>query len=74
MSEQAASAPVLWSDTDYRDAMMCAFDEAADGVEQWEFGGSDSDEEASLHKLAGADVAKRIRRMADRYLAKHGRD
>ena len=57
--------------TAYHEAIMCAFDEAADGVENWEFGGADSQEEYDLHRVAGADVAKRIRKMAHRYFAKH---
>jgi hypothetical protein len=55
----------------FHGAMLCAFNEAADGVENWEFGGSESKAEYDLHRLAGAEVAKRIRRMADRYFIKH---
>ena len=56
---------------EFHDAMMCAFDEAADGVELWEFAGAESEREQVLHKLAGAEVAGRIRAMANRYCNKH---
>lgn len=52
---------------EFIDAMMCAFDEAADNVEMWEFGGADTMEEYQLHRLAGETVAEMIRKMRDRY-------
>jgi|JI10StandDraft_1071094.scaffolds.fasta_scaffold701735_3 hypothetical protein len=56
---------------DFHDAMICAFHEAADNVELWEFGGADTLEEYNLHRHAAEEVAKRIRKMADRYFYKH---
>lgn len=52
---------------EFHDAMMCAFDEAADGLDIWEFGGAETKEEYDLHRKAATEVAKRIRRMAARY-------
>jgi hypothetical protein len=49
------------------DAMMCAFNEAADGLLIWEFGGAESKEEHDLHKDAAAAVSKKIREMGERF-------
>lgn len=54
--------------TAFHEAMMTAFDEAADGVEQWEYGGAETQAEQMLHRNAAVEVAKRIRAMAKRYL------
>lgn len=64
------------SKQEWIDAMMTAFDEAADSVEAWEYGGAESKEDFDLHRNAALEVAKRIRRMAWRFCkketAKHG--
>lgn len=56
---------------EWHDAVMCAFNEAIDGLELWEYGGADSQEEADMHKEAARDVAKRIKNMRDRYDRKY---
>lgn len=56
---------------EFHEAMMCAFDEAADGVELWEFAGAESKQDRVTHQYAGAEVAKRIRKMASRYWKTH---
>lgn len=51
--------------------MLFAFEEAASGIESWEWGGADTDEEYARQKEAATEVARRIRRMANRYERKH---
>lgn len=53
------------------EAIMCAFDEASDGLMNWEFGGADSQEEADLHREAAKEVSKRIRQMGERFYNRH---
>lgn len=53
------------------EAMMCAFDEASDGLLLWEFGGSESQEEYDLHKEAAEEVSKRIKKMGERFYNRH---
>ena len=49
------------------DAIMRAFDEAADGLQIWEFGGAESQSELDLHKEAAEEVSQLIRKMGDRF-------
>jgi hypothetical protein len=56
---------------DYHDAMLWAFNLAADSVDAAEYAGAETRAEVALHRLAAMDVAKRIQRMADRYVRKH---
>lgn len=53
--------------SEYHEAMLHAFNEAADGVEAWEYGGAESKSEQELYLKAARDVARRIRMMANRY-------
>ncbi|MCP4783310.1 MAG: hypothetical protein GY878_07145 [Fuerstiella sp.] len=57
--------------TEFHDAMLTAFNEAADGVEAWEYGGAEFPEDFAIHRSAAAEVAKRVRAMAVRYDRKH---
>ena len=61
----------LHHESDYHDAMLWAFDLAADSVDEAEYSGAQTREEIALHRRAAMDVAKRIQRMADRYMKKH---
>ena len=56
---------------DYHDAMLWAFNLAADSVDAAEYMGAETRDEVALHRRAAMDVAKRIQRMADRYMRKH---
>ena len=56
---------------DYHDAMLWAFNLAADSVDQAEYAGAETREEVALHRMAAMDVASRIQKMADRYWKKH---
>ena len=58
-------------ESDYHDAMLWAFDLAADSVDEAEYSGAQTREEIALHRMAAMDVAQRIQRMADRYMKKH---
>ena len=58
-------------ESDYHDAMLWAFDLAADSVDAAEYAGAETRVEVALHRRAAMDVAKRIQRMADRYWKKH---
>lgn len=49
------------------DAMMYAFDEAADGLQIWEFGGAESQAEHELHKEAAEEVSGLIRKLGERF-------
>lgn len=52
------------------EAMMCAFDEATDGLLLWEFGGAESQAEHDLHKEAAEEVSQRIKKMGERFYAR----
>ena len=58
-------------ESEYHDAMFWAFSLAADSVDEAEFMGAETHAEFALHRKAAMDVAKRIQRMADRYMRKH---
>ena len=60
-----------YHESDYHDAMLWAFDLAADSVDEAEYMGAETRAEIELHRRAAMDVAKRIQRMADRYMRKH---
>jgi hypothetical protein len=51
--------------------MLWAFNLAADSVDEAEYMGAETRDEVALHRRAAMDVAKRIQRMADRYVRKH---
>jgi hypothetical protein len=56
---------------DYHDAMLWAFNLAADSVDEAEYMGAETRDEVALHRRAAMNVAKRIQRMADRYFERH---
>ena len=58
-------------ESDYHDAMLWAFNLAADSVDEAEYMGAETRAEVALHRRAAMDVAHRIQRMADRYMKKH---
>ena len=58
-------------ESDYHDAMLWAFNLAADSVDEAEYMGAETRAEVELHRRAAMDVAKRIQKMADRYWKKH---
>jgi len=60
-----------YHESDYHDAMLWAFNLAADSVDEAEYMGAETRAEVELHRRAAMDVAKRIQRMADRYWKKH---
>jgi len=60
-----------YHESDYHDAMLWAFSLAADSVDEAEYMGAETRDEVALHRRAAMDVAKRIQRMADRYMQKH---
>ena len=60
-----------YHESDYHDAMLWAFNLAADSVDEAEYSGAQTREEIALHRMAAMDVAQRIQRMADRYMKKH---
>ena len=60
-----------YHESDYHDAMLWAFNLAADSVDEAEYSGAQTREEIALHRMAAMDVAQRIRQMADRYMKKH---
>ena len=60
-----------YHESDYHDAMLWAFNLAADFIDQAEYGGAETRAEVALHRMAAMDVAKRIQKMADRYWKKH---
>lgn len=54
------------------DCMQHAFEEAAVGIENWEYAGYESEEEKRMTQESAKEVAKLIRAMARRrYLAHH---
>ena len=55
---------------DWYECMLHAMEEAAAAVEGWEYGGAESEEEFRMTRRAAMEVAKRIRRMAERYSRK----
>jgi hypothetical protein len=60
-----------YHESDYHDAMLWAFSLAADSVDEAEYMGAETRDEVALHRRAAMDVARRIQRMADRYVRKH---
>ena len=60
-----------YRESEYHDAMIWAFELAADSVDEAEYMGAETRAEVALHRKAAMDVAKRIQRMADRYVRKH---
>ncbi len=60
-----------YHESEYHDAMLWAFNLAADSVDEAEYMGAETHAEVALHRIAAMDVAKRIQRMADRYARKH---
>ena len=60
-----------YHESEYHDAMLWAFNLAADSIDQAEYAGAETRAEVALHRRAAMDVAKRIQRMADRYWKKH---
>ena len=60
-----------YHESDYHDAMLWAFNLAADSVDEAEYMGAETRAEVELHRRAAMDVAKRIQKMADRYWKKH---
>jgi len=48
-------------------------EEAAAGIEDWEYGGAETAEEFRMTRLAAMEVARRIRSMASRYSRKFER-
>lgn len=66
------SKPRKWpKDDKWRDDMIYAMETAADMVEEWEYGGADSDDEYERQKATAAEVARMIRVMARRYENSH---
>lgn len=56
----------------WQDCLQHAFEEAAVGIENWEYAGYESEEERVITLKAAKEVAKLIRAMAwRRYLAHH---
>jgi len=55
------------SGPEWDDALLHAMDTAADSIEDWEYGGAVDWADFQLHRRAAKEVAKRIRRMANRY-------
>lgn len=56
----------------WQDCLQHAFEEAAVGIENWEYAGYESEEEKQMTFKAAKEVAKLIRAMAwRRYLAHH---
>lgn len=51
---------------EWHDCMQHAFMEAADAMQAWEYGGASTKEEKNMQDAAGKEVAKLIRKMADR--------
>jgi len=49
------------------EAMMEAWDQAAMALDLWEFGGAESAEDAKLHAECAAEVAKKIRTIAQSF-------
>ena len=72
MAEEAETV-TPYHESDYHDAMAWAFDLAADFIDQAEYGGAETRAEVALHRVAAMDVARRIQKMADRYMRKHVR-
>lgn len=60
-----------YHESDYHDAMLWAFNLAADSADEAEYMGAETRAEVELHRRAAMDVAKRIQKMADRYWKKH---
>lgn len=52
---------------EWHGCILHAMEEAAAGVESWEYGGAESEEEFKMTRDAAIEVARRIRRMAERY-------
>ena len=50
--------------TAYQDCLQHAFEEAANGIENWEYGGYESEEERQMTFAAAKQVAKIIRATA----------
>lgn len=52
--------------TAWHDCMMHSLEEAANIIENWEYGGAETKEEYDMTLQAAKEVAKLIRRMAER--------
>jgi len=59
--------------TAWHGCMLHAMEEAAAGIEDWEYGGAETAEEFRMTRLAAMEVARRIRSMASRYSRKFER-